>query len=180
MTGGNSSARGSVGKRLVVFVVAVASLAACGGSTSGTSKAAAANSFRLSEFAINPPANQLRTGRIDLTADNVGSETHEVVIVAANNPSELPLKPDGSVDEDKIPAAAKVGEIADVPARSKRTKAIELKSGTYVAFCNLVDTMNSGMTGGTAGAVMHGDTGAPSGVGHVHFALGMSTTFHVG
>ena len=164
-------------RRVIGVVVAASTLAACG-SASRTSNAGAANTFRLSEFAIQTPSNQLQAGRIDLTADNVGSETHELVIVAANNPSELPLKPDGSVDEDKIPAADKIGEIADVPARSKQTKTIELKPGTYVAFCNLIDS-NSGMMGGTSSGMMHGSTGAPSGMGHVHFALGMSVTFHV-
>jgi hypothetical protein len=156
-------------------------LVACGSSgktSSSPPSSASANTFVLSEFTIIPPTNTLGAGSLSLTANNVGAETHELVIVRATSAGTLPMKADGSVDEDKIPAADKVGEIQEVAARSRQTKTFDLTSGTYVAFCNIVETM---MGSGTT--VMGSDTtmmnGMGAGVGHVHFAKGMHVTFTV-
>lgn len=145
-------------------------LAACGSSAKSGS-ADGTNTFRLSEFSIAAPSQPLHTGRVTITADNVGGETHELVIVAASSANDLPLKADGSVDEDKIPAADTVGEISDVAARTRSSKTFALKPGSYVAFCNLIDRMGGGMMGGTSGGMMNG--------GHVHYALGMRVVFAV-
>jgi hypothetical protein len=60
-----------------------------------------------------------------------------------------------------------VGETCDIPAGKSVTKAFAFAPGTYVAFCNLVDSM---MSGGMMGG---------GGMSHVHFAQGMYTTFTV-
>jgi hypothetical protein len=150
-------------------VVAVV-LAACGSSAKRGS-VDGPNTFRLSEFSIAAPSPPLRAGRVAITADNVGRETHELVIVAASSTNDLPLKADGSVDEDKIPAADKVGETGDVSARTRSTRTFSLKPGSYVAFCNIIDKMGGGMMGGATGGMMNG--------GHVHYALGMRAVFAV-
>ena len=63
----------------------------------------------------------------------------------------------------------KVGEIANVAAGTSRTHVFDLAPGSYVVFCNLVDQMGHGnMMGGMGG-----------GMAHVHFDLGMHTTFNV-
>jgi plastocyanin len=150
-------------------LVAVLSIliAACGGATDGTdgSSNSGGNSFVLDEWSIRPA--DLVNGKIRITATNVGTETHELIIVRGSDPKLLPTKPDGSVDEDKIPAADLVGEIPDVVSAKSATRTFDLGAGEYLAFCNIVDTM--GMGGGMA----HG------GMGHVHYQLGMVTSFTV-
>jgi hypothetical protein len=119
------------------------------------------------------------TDRSGVAADDgavfVGGEDHELVIVSAASADELPTNADGSVDEDKL-ASATVGETGDVAPGSSKTKTFALPRGTYVAFCNLVDQMGSGGSMGSG----HMGSGNARGMDHVHFALGMSTTFTVG
>ncbi len=194
--------------RPIVFAAAaLLVLAGCGSgkdastTTGGTGAGGTQPTFVLSEFKINLEGT-IPAGPVDMKIDNQGGEKHEVVIVTAKDAASLPTKADGSVDEDKIPEADKVGESGDVPARTSITKSFTFKPGAYVAFCNIVDDMamtgttmmNSGATGGATGGanmpmnggpmgqgststMMGGATG--SGVGHVHFAQGMSTTFTV-
>ncbi len=98
-----------------------------------------------------------------LTANNVGSEEHELVLVKASAVSDLPTKADGSVDEDKIAETNKVGEIAHVMSHETQSSTFQLEPGTYVAFCNLIDQKMG------SGSMMNGDMNG----GHVHFARGM-------
>ena len=118
--------------------------------------------FNLNEFTIKLTSQTLSSGTVLLTANNVGSEEHELVLVKASAVSDLPTKADGSVDEDKIAETDKVGEIAHVMSHRTKSSTFRLEPGTYVAFCNLVDQMGSGpmMTENMNG-------------GHVHFARGM-------
>ena len=149
-------------------------VAGCGSSSrSGSSAAGSADTFVLSEFTVIPPTNTLHAGSVSITANNVGGEVHELVIVRAAAVSALPMKSDGSVDEAKIAAADKVGEITDVAARSKKTKAFDFKAGSYVALCNLVDSMM-----GSGSDTSH-DAGMGSAMGHVHFSEGMVVSFTV-
>lgn len=130
-------------------------LAGCGGSTSttssssttGTAKAATSGTsesgneatFVLTEYKIQAPTNPLKAGEVTIVADNQGGSTHEIVIVAETDAAKLPTKDDGSVDEDQIPDAVKRGEIDDVAGRTKKSGSFDLKPGTYLAFCNVVD-----------------------------------------
>lgn len=152
--------------------------AACGSSGKSGAPSSSDNTFVLSEFTILPPTNALHEGSVSITANNVGGEVHELVLVRAASVDTLPMKSDGSVDEDKIAAADKVGEIPDVAARSEKSATFDLTAGRYVAFCNLVDTMmgsDTTMMGGTSTTM----GGMGSGEGHIHFAKGMHVTFIV-
>ncbi len=190
-------------RTIVLAAAALLLLAGCGSdknastATGGTGAAGGSQpTFVLSEFKINLEGT-IPAGQVDVKIDNQGGEKHEVVIVNAKDAASLPKKADGSVDEDKIPETDKVGESGDVPARTSVTKSFTFKPGAYVAFCNIVDDM--GMTGTT---MMNGNTtagggnmpmnggpmgnnsnstvmGGGPGVGHVHFAQGMHTTFTV-
>lgn len=174
-------------KRTPVALIGIVGMAlvfaACGSSSKSTASSPD-NTFTLSEFTVIPPANALSAGTVSLTADNVGGEVHELVIVRAESSAVLPMKSDGSVDEDKIPASDKIGEIEKVAGRSQKTQTFDLTSGTYVAFCNLVDTMSSDTTMMGSDTTMMNGTSSPmggmdSGTGHVHFAKGMHVTFTV-
>ncbi len=131
------------------------------------------NTFVLNEFTIIPPAKALHAGNVLVTANNVGQEVHELVIVRAASADALPMTADGSVDESKLRGSDKVGVIDDVAAHWHTSARFDLTAGTYVAFCNLVDSATGSNTFMTAGS------GTPSSQGHVHFARGMHVTFTV-
>lgn len=138
--------------------------------------------FTLSEWKISLDGT-ISSGPVTVTIDNKGGEKHELVIVVAADVASLPRKADGSVDEDKIPEKDKLGEAGGIAARTSTSKTFTFAPGTYVAFCNLTDSM--GMTGstmmGASNGPMMGSGSSPSNasMGHVHFALGMHATFTV-
>jgi len=112
---------------------------------------------------------------VRITATNHGHETHELVIVRASDAGSLPTKADGSVDEDKIQDTDKAGEITDVAAGKSVTKTLDLPAGRYLAICNLVEQMGSGMGGMGPGGMGNGRAMGQ----HVHYHLGMVTQFTV-
>ena len=166
-------------RRLLLTAALGCAVAACGtgGGTQGT-PAANPTAFVLQEWSITAPTSQLRAGNVVVTATNRGSETHELVIVRADDAASLPTKSDGSVDEDKIPETAKPGEIPDIKAGTTITRTIDLAPGNYVAICNLVDTMGQG---GGMGGMGNGNGGGMGGgqMGHIHYQLGMVAKFTV-
>jgi hypothetical protein len=190
-------------RTIILAAAALLLLAGCGSdknASTATGTGAADGSqptFVLSEFKISLDGT-IPAGQVDVKIDNQGGEKHEVVIVTAKDAASLPKKADGSVDEDKIPEADKVGESGDVPALTSVTKSFTFKPGAYVAFCNIVDDMvmtgttmmngsttgggnmpmNGGPMGNNSSNTMMGGAAGPGG-GHVHFAQGMHTTFTV-
>jgi uncharacterized cupredoxin-like copper-binding protein len=166
--------------RTLLFAAVALVVSACGGGKTATADSSPAkdNTFSLREWSITPPNNTLKAGKVKVSAANVGNETHELVIVRAPDAASLPTKTDGSVDEDKIAESDKVGEITDLPPGKVTTKAFDIPAGDYVAFCNLVDQMGMGNGGMGNGGMGNGGTGG-GGMSHVHYRLGMVTTFTV-
>lgn len=166
---------------LLAAAVLTVLLAGCGDSNDKSNADAQSNAdtFVLNEWAITPPTARLEAGKIRITATNIGSETHELVIVRAPTAASLPTKADGSVDEDKIPEADKPGEIGDVGRGKTVTKTLDLPAGHYVAICNLVDQMGTGSSGMTDGTMGGSGMSGNAGMGHVHFRLGMKARFTV-
>lgn len=175
-----------------LVISAMLALSACSSDNAAVSPTKSTNpTFTLSEFTIKLSQTTFPSGRVTLTATNVGGEEHELVIVKASAVADLPTNADGSVDEEKIPEADKMGEIEHVAANQSKSADFELVAGTYVAFCNLIDKMGAGsmnaggMTdtsnGGPTGSMMGGANGSPmaAGGGHVHFARGMYLPFDV-
>ena len=164
---------------LLLAAALTIALTACGSDSKPTSAAAGGandEAFVLNEWTITPPTSTLHAGKVKITAHNIGSETHELVIIRTSDAASLPKKADGSIDEDKIPEADKPGEIPDVAMGKTVTKTIDLAAGDYIAICNLVDKM------GTSNSSMHGGTtmmGDSSAAGHIHFHLGMVVAFTV-
>ncbi len=98
----------------------------------------------LEEFSIAAHPSVVKAGQVTLSVSNVGTMTHELVIVRAASSAALPLvtkaggeRSVGAVDEEAIPEADKMGETGDVPAKSTVTKTFALPPGTYVMFCNI-------------------------------------------
>ena len=113
----------------------------------------------LSEYQINSALQYIAKGKSTFVAKNTGTVKHEVVVVRGNDPASLPTKPDGSVDEDQIPKSNKVGETGNVKAGKTKAKTLKLSAGSYILFCNIVDTQ-------------------PDGSQISHFAKGMYTTIN--
>jgi len=93
----------------------------------------------LKEFAVTPDPVEVDAGETEFTADNIGTEVHEMVVVRARNAADLPTDADGAVDEDQIAEDAQVGELEDVRAGKTKSISFDLTAGDYVIFCNIVD-----------------------------------------
>ena len=98
----------------------------------------------LTEYQINSALQYIAKGKSTFVAKNTGTVKHEVVVVRGNDPASLPTKPDGSVDEDQIPKSNKVGETGNVKAGKTKSKTFKLSTGSYILFCNIIDTQPDG------------------------------------
>lgn len=168
--------------RLLLLTTVLGSTVAACGSNGGTASQGtptpSPTAFVLQQWSITAPTTEIHAGKVLVTATNRGSETHELVIVRVDDTASLPTKSDGSVDEEKVPASSKPGEIADIKAGATLTKTIDFAPGTYVAMCNLVDAMGQG---GGMGGMGNGNGGGMTGgqMSHVHYQLGMVVRFTV-
>jgi uncharacterized cupredoxin-like copper-binding protein len=116
----------------------------------------------LREFSIAPRPTQVKAGSVEFTVHNVGTITHEMVLVRAASPDALPRvatatseRAVGDVDEEAISKADTIGETGDVKAGKTVVKTFKLTPGTYVMFCN-IDSAASG--GGVLNHFSHGMT----------------------
>ena len=171
--------RHRVAAMLVLAIVATG----CSSDRTPNSAPAGVGQFRLDEWSIRSDGSPLSAGRQTIKVSNTGHETHELIIVSAKDAASLPRKADGSVDEEQL-ASVTIGEIADISAGASAQKSFTLPAGRYVAFCNVVDQMgtdnsNAGSDGMGSGGMGSGGMGSGGGMTHVHFALGMHTTFTV-
>jgi plastocyanin len=95
--------------------------------------------IRMSEWLWEPSTTSVKAGDVVIEANNVGGAEHEVIVVAGSDPKAFATKADGSIDEEAIDEAAKMGEIEHVATNSVKEGTFSLKPGTYVIMCNLVD-----------------------------------------
>jgi hypothetical protein len=114
----------------------------------------------LREWAVLPAKAEAPAGDITFDTRNTGADAHELVVVRAGDPATLPLAADGTVDEDKLPEGAFIGEIEAYPAKETCAGTFQLAAGSYVLFCNLLETEADGTK-------------------ENHYANGMRTRFQV-
>lgn len=145
---------------LVLVAVVAAGLGACGddegstgsGSGSGTVGASGVGACEpvgdgggtevgvtLDEWKVVASPASVAAGKVTFDVRNEGEEPHELVVVRAESASELKIV-DGKVDEDALPAGAFVGEVEAFPAGQTCKGTFELTAGSYVLFCNIVET----------------------------------------
>jgi hypothetical protein len=98
----------------------------------------------LKEWAVLPARADVPAGTVTFEARNTGEDAHELVVVRAADPAALPLAADGTVDEDKLPEGAFVGEIEAFPAKQTCPGTFELPAGSYALFCNILETEADG------------------------------------
>ena len=115
---------------------------------------------QLKEWSVLPARADVPAGAVTFDADNTGTDAHELVVVRADDPATLPLAADGTVDEDKLPEGAFVGEIEPFPAKQHCTGTFQLAAGRYALFCNILETEADGTK-------------------ENHYANGMRTRFEV-
>jgi plastocyanin len=121
-------------KRKLFGVLALATAAtACGGTKS------ADVTVKTSEWIFEQSSTSVKAGDVKFRVNNVGGAEHEIVVVRAAEPSALPTKADGTVDEEKLTEDQKMGEVEGVAAQSKKDGTLKLTAGKYVVFCNLVE-----------------------------------------
>jgi len=124
----------------------------------GTSDATIA--VELKEWAVLPARADVPAGTVTFDARNTGADAHELVVVRADDPAQLPLAADGTVEEEKLPAGAFVGEIEAFPAKQTCKGTFELAAGSYALFCNILEAEADGKK-------------------ENHYANGMRTRFEV-
>jgi hypothetical protein len=98
----------------------------------------------LREWTVLPARADVPAGTITFDASNSGEDAHELVVVRADDPATLPLAADGTVDEDRLPEGAFVGEVEPFPAKQRCTGTFELAAGRYALFCNILETEADG------------------------------------
>jgi hypothetical protein len=89
-------------------------------------------------------AAAVEAGTVTLEISNNGTELHELVVVRADDPAELPLDADGRVAIGQLPKGAFVGEVEPWSPDLACTGTFELKAGRYALFCNIVETEADG------------------------------------
>jgi len=107
-------------------------------------KSDATVAVQLKEWTVLPARADAPAGTVTFEADNTGKEAHELVVVRADDPAALPLAADGTVDEEKLPEGAFVGEVEAFPAGQRCSGTFELPAGRYALFCNLLVTAADG------------------------------------
>ncbi len=127
-----------------VAIPAVMFAAALVGCSSGGGSDTTAVDVGLKEFTVTPDPVDADAGKTKFTADNVGSEVHEMVVVRAKSASDLPTDADGAVDEEQIAKSDQIGEVEDVAVGKTKSVTFDLKAGDYVIFCNIVEDESDG------------------------------------
>jgi plastocyanin len=110
-------------------------LASCGGSDAGESTL----TVDMSEWVFTQSATSVASGDVTFTVHNVGGAEHELVVLKGVDLAALAIKPDGTVDEDKIAEAAKMGEVEGVAAQTDKSATLALTPGSYTLLCNLIE-----------------------------------------
>jgi uncharacterized cupredoxin-like copper-binding protein len=119
-------------RRLAVAIAAVTVVAVSGSVSTGnavTSKPLVA--VQVDEFSVFPGTQGAPKGKVRFVVTNIGTVTHEFVVLKTSKPAGNLLK-GKEADE-----SGNVGEIGAVPAGEARTLNLVLKAGHYALICNL-------------------------------------------
>jgi uncharacterized cupredoxin-like copper-binding protein len=127
------------------FAFAVAALPACSSDDTTTPPAGSAPAggtvdVTLQEFAISTSVATAAAGSLTFEATNNGpDDDHEFVVIKTDlGITDLPTKPDGSVDEEGAGIEI-INEIEPFPPGNTKTLTVDLDAGNYVFICNIYD-----------------------------------------
>jgi uncharacterized cupredoxin-like copper-binding protein len=130
-------------RRLIALIAGtfmIVGLTACDGDDGGSSGGGDDQvSVDLQEWAVVPDSDEGPPGEVTFSVHNVGSETHEFVVIKTDiDPIELPTEPDGSVSES-ADGMEIVDEIEDINPGTNPDLTVDLDPGQYVLICNVVE-----------------------------------------
>ena len=94
---------------------------------------------------ITLSTDHVKPGKVVFHVKNatINDEDHELLLVAADSPSALPIDGSGArIDEDKLKG---LKELGDVHPGKTRTTTVTLKPGKYLLFCNEAGHFKAGM-----------------------------------
>jgi uncharacterized cupredoxin-like copper-binding protein len=103
-------------------------------------------SIKLSNFRMTPALNVAPAGRVTISARNVGTVEHELIVARVDSDSENLAAKGDRVDEDGLGARV-LGEISELKPTAAGAKTFDLKPGNYILFCNLPGHFKLGMFG---------------------------------
>jgi len=156
------------GTVLLMVLVAGLALVACGGeeptgaptTQAPTTMARTTVGVTLQEWTVLPAPASAPAGQVTFEAKNTGpKDPHELVVIKTDlDPGALPTTPEGKVDE-KGQGIEVIGEIEEFPVGEARSSTFDLKAGSYVLICNIVEKEESKT--------------------EAHYLLGMRTAFSV-
>jgi hypothetical protein len=100
-------------------------------------QAATTLDYELNEFSFTGPASA-PTGQVGFQLTNIGRANHELAIVRGDSYEALPKNEHGTVDEAKLAAGAKIGEVGRFPGGGQTCSGVfDLDPGNYVLICNI-------------------------------------------
>lgn len=98
----------------------------------------------LKEWRFITDVTKVKAGDVVITAENLGREVHELVIMKTDKRyAKLPMSTGGGVNEEQ--AGLALDEIEDLQPGTKQTKTFKLEPGNYVLFCNMVEMEDGAM-----------------------------------
>jgi uncharacterized cupredoxin-like copper-binding protein len=107
---------------------------------------AATVSVTEKDFNITPSVTTFKGGLVDFSISDNGPSEHEFLIFKADGaPDQLPLGPDGRVDESNANVTKVFDSGANIPIGGTKTFHVALAPGNYVMVCNLPGHYKAGM-----------------------------------
>jgi uncharacterized cupredoxin-like copper-binding protein len=127
---------------LVIILVALSTLSACGGIAQGTVN------VELNAFSITMPS-KIKAGQITFHVTNIDTaDTHSFIIIKTDlAPGSLPLDSSNNVDLT-AQGLTRVDGIAQLAPSAVQDLTVNLHPGNYVAICDLPGHYQAGMYAG--------------------------------
>ncbi|MFZ4516704.1 MAG: sulfocyanin-like copper-binding protein, partial [Acidimicrobiia bacterium] len=93
----------------------------------------------LKDYSVMASPDSVAAGEVTFTVKNDGSFVHEMLVIKADSPAALPLKADGTVNEDALGEESIPGEASDINPGATAKLTLKLSAGKYLLVCNRVD-----------------------------------------
>jgi uncharacterized cupredoxin-like copper-binding protein len=142
----------AAGLSILALIVAAAALAVAIHNNDKTGSSAASPSnpttipVTLQDYKVGLESTTISPTQATLQISNAGAVAHELLVFeSALPPTQFPLSPDGSVNEEG-PGITKISDGENLDPGTQQTRALDLtKPGTYVFMCNLPGHYAQGM-----------------------------------
>jgi uncharacterized cupredoxin-like copper-binding protein len=99
---------------------------------------------QLDEWRITTKEEIVKSGKVKVTANNIGASAHELVLLKTDKPA------DDLGRKSEVSEKDSVGEVPTVAGGASRSVTLDLEPGNYALICNLpghyVQGMNTSLT----------------------------------